>query len=186
MTFDIGPADWASFEEVMGEKGGCGGCWCMLWRKSKKQMDADMGAANRKSMGEIFESSAQPGLVARYEGSVVGWIQVDRRDAFPRLKSSRVLKPVDDREVWSVSCFFIDKKYRRQGLSRRLLDAACDWAKNNGASCLEGYPIDTPKAKYPPVYAWTGFVGAFKSAGFVEVARRSDTRPIMRKELSQN
>lgn len=116
----------------------------------------------------------------------VGWIRTDRRSAFPRLASSRTLKPVDDQDVWSVSCFFIDKKFRRQDLSLELLNAAIDWAKIQGASLVEGYPIDTPKEKYPPVHAWTGFFETFKRAGFVEAARRSETRPVTRRKLADD
>ncbi|MEO1199887.1 MAG: GNAT family N-acetyltransferase [Pseudomonadota bacterium] len=183
MTFDIQPATWDSFTAVMGEKGGCGGCWCMLWRLSKKEMDSGMGDGNRRAMKQLFDNGYVPGLVAFHGEDAVGWVQIDRRDAFPRLDSSRVLKPVDDQEVWSVSCFLVDKRFRHQGLSVQLLTAACDWARDQGAAIVEGYPIDTPKAKYPPVYAWTGFLGTYRDAGFREVARRSDTRPIMRKAL---
>ncbi|MET1411261.1 GNAT family N-acetyltransferase [Roseibium sp. HPY-6] len=183
MSFDIRPATWAHFEAVMGEKGGCGGCWCMLWRRSAQEMEAGKGAGNREAMRDLFASGEVPGLVALSDDRAVGWIQIDRRSAFPRLATSRILKPVDDRDVWSVSCFFIDKGFRRQGLSVALLNAATDWAQSKGASLIEGYPIDTPKEKYPPVYAWTGFLDTFKRAGFSEVARRSPTRPIMRKHL---
>ena len=69
------------------------------------------------------------------------------------------------------------------GLSLRLLNAAVDWAHTRGATIVEGYPIDTPKEKYPAVYAWTGFLTTYKKAGFIDVARRSKTRPIMRKIL---
>ena len=180
---DIRPADWTGFKTVMGDKGGCGGCWCMLWRLSKKDMDAGMGTGNRRAMKAIFDSGHVPGLVAWHGSEAVGWIQVDARAAFPRLDSSRVLKPVDDKAVWSVSCFLVDKRFRRQGLSTQLLQAACAFARARGATILEGYPIDTPKASYPAVYAWTGFAGTFREAGFEEVARRSNTRPIMRKRL---
>lgn len=183
MTFDIRPATWATFEAVMGEKGGCGGCWCMLWRRSAKEVEAGKGDGNRAAMKGVFETGHVPGLIALHEEEAVGWIQIDRRSAFPRLGSSRTLKPVDDRDIWSVTCFFIDKRFRRQRLSLDLLMAAADWARDQGASIIEGYPIDTPKEKYPPVYAWTGFVETFKRAGFTEVVRRSETRPIMRKEL---
>lgn len=180
---DIRPADWASFTQVMGEKGGCGGCWCMLWRLSSKDMEAGQGAANRAAMKAIFEAGAAPGLVAWQDDKAVGWVQVAPRAAFPRMANSRILQPVDDLPVWSVSCFFVDKSVRRQGLSVALLTAAGVFAKSKGAVVLEGYPIDTPKPKYPPVYAWTGFFGAYQAAGFTEVARRSPTRPIMRKAL---
>lgn len=181
---DIRPADWAGFTAVMGEKGGCGGCWCMLWRLSKADMEAGMGAGNRRAMKKLFDRGHIPGLIAWHEGEAVGWIQVDERSAFPRLDASRVLKPVDDKAVWSVSCFLVDKRFRRLGLSAEMLRAACGFARERGAAMLEGYPIDTPKTSYPAVYAWTGFVGAFREAGFEEVARRSATRPIMRKQLA--
>lgn len=183
MTFEIRPATWADFNAVMGEKGGCGGCWCMLWRRTAKDMAAGQGDGNRRAMKQLFDKGEVPGLVAITGDETVGWIQIDRRSAFPRLASSRILKPVDEQEVWSVSCFFIDKRFRRRGLSLALLNAATDWARNRGASIVEGYPVDTPQEKYPPVYAWTGFLGTYRKAGFSEVARRSDTRPIMRKQL---
>jgi len=181
--FEILPATWDGFEQVMGEKGGCGGCWCMLWRLTKRQMDAGVGASNRAAMKAIFNAGDPPGLIAWQANKAVGWIQVAARSEFPRLKSARVLQPVDDLPVWSVACFLVDKSARHQGVSVALLRAACDFARDRGATHLEGYPIDPAKPKYPPVYAWTGFLGSFRAAGFTEVARRSPTRPIMRKTL---
>ena len=155
----------------------------MLWRRTAKEMEAGKGDGNREAMKDVFDAGYVPGLVAMHGDEAVGWIQIDRRSAFPRLGSSRTLKPVDDQDVWSVSCFFIDKRYRRQGLSLDLLMAATDRARDQGALIVEGYPIDTPKEQYPPVYAWTGFLETFERAGFSEVARRSKTRPIMRKQV---
>ncbi len=190
MTISIMHASWDNFSAVMGKKGGYGGCWCMLWRLPKKQMDAQMGDANRQAMKAIFESGDRPpGLVAVHhaEGDqpkAVGWIQVAERHRFPRMEASRILKPVDDQPVWSVSCFLIQRPFRKQGLSVQLLEAACDFARAHGAEMIEGYPIDTPKANYPPVYAWTGLYRTFVRAGFIEADRRSPTRPIMRRALT--
>lgn len=184
MALEIRAADWDAFEAVMGEKGGCGGCWCMLWRRSKAEFDASMGAPNRAAMHAVFRAGPPPGVVALVDGRPIGWLQIDRRDAFPRLAASRVLKPVDNRPVWSVACFLVDKAHRRSGVSRALLEGACELARDRGAECVEGYPIDTPKTSYTPLFAWTGFASAFRAAGFTEVARRSPTRPIMRRELA--
>ena len=98
----------------MGEKGGCGGCWCMLWRLPKKVMDSQMGAGNKAAMRAIFETGNSPGLIARHDGIPVGWIHLDRRIAFPRLDGSRVLKPIDGEPVWSIACFLVVKTFRRQ------------------------------------------------------------------------
>ncbi|MEM6944448.1 MAG: GNAT family N-acetyltransferase, partial [Pseudomonadota bacterium] len=83
----------------------------------------------------------------------------------------------------SVACFLIARPFRRQGLSVALLDAAAEHAAAAGAEALEGYPVEPGKPNYPAVYAWTGLASAFRAAGFVEVARRSPTRPIMRRLL---
>jgi GNAT superfamily N-acetyltransferase len=89
-----------------------------------------------------------------------------------------VLKRIDNEKVWSVICFFVDKKYRRQGITEKLLEAALKHAKKNKAKIVEGYPIDSTKT--PAAFAWTGFVNAFLKVGFKEVHRGSLTRPIMR------
>lgn len=179
----VRPATWDAFEVVMGEKGGCGGCWCMLWRQTSKQMEARMGEKNRLAMKAVFKSGEVPGLIAYEDEKPVGWVQLAPREKFPRLETSRILKPVDDQNVWSVSCFFVDKAYRKRGVSLALLDAACDFAAAAGARIIEGYPVEPKKKPYPPVYAWVGFADTFLRAGFAEVQRRSETRPIMRKRL---
>ena len=182
-SLSIRPATWAAFETVMGPKGGCGGCWCMLWRLSRKEMAAQMGQANRQAMQTLFESGDVPGLIAYRNREPVGWCQVAPRRSFPRLATARVLKPVDQHDVWSVSCLLIDKSHRRRGLSVDLLKAAAGFVRARGGQILEGYPVAPRKAPYPAVYAWTGFERAFLRAGFREVARRSETRPIMRLDV---
>ena len=146
-------------------------------------MDAQAGEKNRLAMKAVFDSGVVPGLIAFDGDDPVGWIQLAPREKFPRLESSRILMPVDDQSVWSVSCFFVHKTHRKQGVSLALLQAACDFAKKTGAKILEGYPIEPAKKPYPVVYAWVGFADVFERVGFKEVARRSDTRPIMRKML---
>ena len=106
------------------------------------------------------------------------------RARFPRLETSRVLKPVDDEAVWSISCLLVAKSHRRQGVATALLDAACDFVAGEGGQLVEGYPIAPSKAPYPPVYAWTGFETVFRLAGFETVAQRSPTRPIMRRRVA--
>ena len=102
------------------------------------------------------------------------------RDNFPVLNRSRILNKIDDIAVWSTVCFFIDKKYRNSGVSVQLLRAAIEYVKRRSGKVLEGYPVEPKKDKMPAAFAWTGLASAFKKVGFVEVARRSETRPIMR------
>jgi GNAT superfamily N-acetyltransferase len=177
------PERWNDFEALFGPRGACGGCWCMWWRIKRSDFDHQKGDANRLALQQIVASGEVPGLLAYYRltgGPPVGWCSVAPRDAFPALERSRILKRVDDQPVWSAVCFFIAKTYRRQGLTISLLRAAVEYARQAGAKIVEGYPEDPRKAEIPAPFAFTGLASAFFQAGFVEVLRRSETRPIMR------
>ena len=167
----------------MGPKGGSGGCWCMLWRVSRKDYDDGKAGKNRDRLRACTKSDVPPGLIAYHGDRPVGWCSVALRSQLPALDRSRVLKAVDAAPVWSVSCFVIVKGYRRKGVSLALLNAASDFVRAQGGSVLEGYPVETARDDYPAVYAWTGLASTFIKAGFEEVARHSPTRPIMRKKL---
>ena len=78
-----------------------------------------------------------------------------------------------------MTCFFVAKQARRQGLTVALLKAAVEYVREQGGKIIEGYPVDADR-DLPDVFIYHGTVAAFHKAGFVEVARRSETRPIMR------
>ncbi|MFQ6022508.1 MAG: GNAT family N-acetyltransferase [Acidiferrobacterales bacterium] len=177
---------WKDFEALVGPRGAYGGCWCMLWRCKRSQWEAQKGEGNHQAMKAIVESGDAPGLLA-YDGrEPIGWCSVAPRSAFPALARSRVLKPIDNQAIWSVSCFFIRKSHRHQGVSVALLRAACDFVRTQGGTIVEGYPVEPRKERYPQVYAWTGFARTFIEAGFTECLRRSETRPIMRRVLDDS
>jgi len=171
---------WTDFEQLFGERGACGGCWCMWWRLKRSQFEQQKGEGNRKAMKAIVDSGEVPGILT-YSGNVpVGWCSVAPRASFPVLNRSRVLKKIDESPVWSIVCFFVEKNYRNKGVSVQLLRAAIEYVKERGGTVLEGYPVEPKKDKMPAAFAWTGLASAFKKAGFLEVARRSKTRPMMR------
>ena len=171
---------WADFETLFGERGACGGCWCMFWRLTRKEFESQKGAGNRKAMKAIIDSGKTPGVLAFSQGQPVAWCSVAPRKHFPALERSRILKPVDDLPVWSISCLFVDKQFRRKGVSTRIIKAAVDHVKKKGGRVVEAYPVEPKKDKMPDAFAWTGLATAYTKVGFKECARRSETRPIMR------
>jgi len=171
---------WADFEQLFGERGATGGCWCMWWRIKRSDFEQQKGEGNKQAMKAIVESGEVPGILAYAAGQPIGWCAVSPREKYPVLNRSRILKPVDDTPVWSISCFFIDKNYRNQGITAKLLQAAVEYVKQQGGKVVEGYPGEPKKEQMPTVFAWTGFASTFEKAGFVECARRSETRPILR------
>jgi GNAT superfamily N-acetyltransferase len=171
---------WADLESLFGERGACGGCWCMWWRLTRSVFEKQKGEKNKRAMKKIVDSGQAPGIIAYANGQPVAWCAVAPREQYPVLERSRTLKRVDEVPVWSVVCLFVARPFRRQGVTVKLLKAAVKYAQNHGAKIVEGYPVEPKKDRMPDVFAWTGFVSAFRKAGFVEVLRRSETRPIMR------
>lgn len=174
---------WHDAEELFGERGGCGGCWCMWWRLTSSEFEKNKGEANRRALKELVLAGETAGLLA-YDGDrAVGWCSVAPREHFPRLARSRILSPVDDKPVWSIVCFFVDRKYRDRGVSLALLEAVKQWVRKLGGRILEGYPVEPKTERMAPLFVFTGLASTFSKAGFGECARRSPTRPIMRFDL---
>lgn len=172
--------NWKDFETLFGERGACGGCWCMSWLLTKKEFDANKGAGNKRKMKKLVDSHNEPGILAYFNNEPVGWCAIAPRENYIRLENSRVLKRIDEEAVWSIPCFFIKKEFRRKGLSTEILKAAAEYCKLKGVKIVEGYPAEPYSNNIPAAFAWTGFPSSFLKAGFKEVIRRSKSRPIMR------
>ncbi len=171
---------WKDFETLMGERGGCGGCWCMSWRVQPKEFRSQKGAGNKRIMNRLVKSGEPIGIIAYLKEEPIGWCAVAPREKYIRLENSRVLRPIDEQPVWSVTCFFIARPYRRQGVSTALLKAVIEYCRKKKAKIIEGYPSVPYSESIPAAFAWTGIPSAFTKAGFKVAARRSKTRPIMR------
>ncbi|HKB03082.1 MAG TPA: GNAT family N-acetyltransferase [Gemmataceae bacterium] len=178
------PDRWADLETLFGPRGACAGCWCTFWRRPRSEYDRHKGDGNRRFMLKVVEAGPPPGILGYLDGEPVGWCAVAPRKDYPRLVGSRILSPVDDTPVWSVSCLFVRKDQRRKGVSVRLLRAAVEHVKGQGGAVVEGYPVEPKSDDVRDTFVWHGLASAFRAAGFREVARRSETRPIMRYTIS--
>lgn len=188
MAYEIHPATddrWDDLVQLFGPTGQQGGCWCMWNRQSSREFEQCKGKTNKDLLRGLVEDEPVPGLLAYSDGNPVGWVSVGPRSDFARLQRSRVTKPIDDVPVWAITCFVIHRHFRRKGVATALLAAAVDHARDHGAPAIEGYPVEPRKDEMPDIYAWMGVASSFARAGFVEIARRSDHRPVMRLNLAE-
>ncbi len=173
--------NWGHFVELFGHKGACGNCWCMYYRL--KKMDFQEGKVedgNKNAMKEIVWKNRPTGILGFFEGQPIAWCAFAPREDFMKLENSRVHKRIDNKSVWSIPCFFIDKNFRRQGVSIALLNGVIQYAKENGINTIEAYPTTPTQEKLPDSFAWIGLYKSFERAGFKIVDHTSKNRPMVR------
>jgi GNAT superfamily N-acetyltransferase len=155
-------------------------CFCMYYRKVGE--GTGVGAVNQTAMRALVDGGTVPGLIGYENGIPVAWVSLGPREDYLKLQRSPIMKPVDDRPVWSVVCFFVDNQARGRGLAKRMLRAAVDYARSQGARLLEAYPVDKDRLSHPD-FMFFGAKSMYDQAGFREVARRKPTRPVVRRAL---
>lgn len=184
---------WSDLEKLFGPSGAYWGCWCTYWRFTNKKFNDMKPNERKKSLIKIIEENdIAPGILAYFENKPVGWLAISPRKKFERIVKSRVIKPVDDKPVWSIVCFYIHEDFRGKGVSKELIKTAETYAEGCGASIVESYPIDSSKCKknekIDDSLAYVGVSSLFDTMGFVKVAdtkAKSGGKPriIMRKKL---
>jgi GNAT superfamily N-acetyltransferase len=89
----------------------------------------------------------------------------------------------EDPGAWWVTCFAVDSHHRRSGVGSALLKAAVEFAREHGATAVEGHPVDVAAlsaARVSGSAIYTGTMAMFSAAGFSEIGRTYPTRPVMR------
>ncbi|WP_198521609.1 GNAT family N-acetyltransferase [Rhizobium sullae] len=175
------PDLWPFLEDLFGRTGAASRCWCMYGRIGAACRRRP-GEENKAAFREIVSRGPPPGLLAFHGDVAVGWCQLTPRDAVPALDRQWRVKRVDDAPVWALSCLYVRKGYRRQGVTFELILAALKTARMAKAPALEAYPFD---ARVSPSASGSGYASTFARAGFKVVARRIRARPIMRHDLKE-
>ena len=165
-------------------------CQCQWWTITNAEFQRASTDERRELLrDELGNDAPPPALIAYVDGKAAGWVRVGPRPAQVRISRTRDIVantpiPLDDPDVWAVTCFVVRREYRRQGLNARLLAAAVDHARKHGARVVEAYPYDTDAAKHSSNELYRGVLSVFEDAGFREVARPKPDRAIVALDLS--
>lgn len=177
------PARWDDLVKLFGPRGACAGCWCMFFRLSSAEFRAGQGDGNRRKLRALVTAGVPLGVIAYRGRTPVGWCAIAPRADYPRLQRSRVMAAVDDAPVWAATCFFVAREARGQGVARALRDGAARYAARHGARWMEAYPVDAD-GRQADAFVYHGLAAMFRDPPWREVARRSPTRPVVRRPLA--
>lgn len=128
----------------------------------------------KASMKRRVDEDEPVGLLAYHDEIPIAWCSIAPRETYRALGGD----PTKD-GVWSLTCFFVKRKFRKLGLAVKLLQAAIRYAKENGAKYVEAYPV----APDSPSYRFMGIKSMFEDAGFQFVKMAGKRRNVMLLEL---
>jgi len=137
---------------------------------------------NESALKALVDAGVVPGLLGYRDGKAIAWVSLAPRADYAKLARSPVMKPVDDKPVWSVVCFYTALEARGGHVAEAMLVHAAQYARAHGATLLEAYPVDK-SARARDDGMWFGAKRMYDRAGYREVARRKPERPIVRKTL---
>ena len=172
---------WPALETLFSANKTVGGCWCCWFMRPRAAVNANWGEGNKEFLHAHVD---QPlGLLAIEDDEPRGWVAVAPRATYPRLATSTITQSDAGPDTWSVTCFFVHRAARRQGVAATLLDAAVDWARARGATAVEGHPVDTEGERRGSGDLYHGTLAMFLAAGFDLVDRRGTRRALVRRAL---
>ena len=177
--------DFGALQRTQSESSGC---WCMWFIKRVPDYHAAGDTGNRAEFRELLEASEVPMGFLAYndDGRAIGWCASGPRSRYSRAVKVPTMKgrdPAEDRDVWLVPCFLVDRDQRRRGVAKALLDAAVHAAAEAGAKAIEGFPLSGSKKRSKSADFMTGTEDLFAACGFSPLHRPSGNRVVMRRDL---
>lgn len=136
---------WHLFAELVERNNGIyGGCWCIGFHPECGQKDISHRTVKED---RVKSGRAHHALVLDRDGAAQGWCQWGDVEKLSNIKHKREYEktspPVPD---WRITCIFVDKKHRGQGIARvavegalrQIADHGAVWSKQSRRSLLVG------------------------------------------------
>lgn len=160
---------WDAFCDLVERNNGIyGGCWCIACHTEYRR-----GVSDPRSMKEelVRRGRARAALVVDADGSAQGWCQYGTPDELT-LKHARAyeLDPPPPAQ-WRITCIFVDKRHRGQGIARRALEGALSQIAAAGGGLVEAIPETTTGRKVQSRFLFSGTVELFEELGFARLRK---------------
>ena len=168
MTLTIRPLDastWDAFAELVERNNGVyGGCWCIGFHLQPGQRGMDYRAAKEEL---VRTGGAHAALVLDEDGLAQGWCQWGSPEELPNIKNRRLYdKDAPPTPDWRITCIFVDRRHRGQGIARAALEGALDQIAGAGGGLVEAISEVTAGREAQGRFLFSATVELFEEYGF--------------------
>jgi GNAT superfamily N-acetyltransferase len=192
---ELGPETWTDFEKLFAKHGGVGACWCMYYQRPHGYTTKGLSAGeryekNRRSKKSLVNQDRSHGILLYDRDKAVGWCAYGLKNEFPRIDSGRNYRRLGlqnrDSNLWRITCFFVDRDYRKRGVARLALKATMDSIKRKGGGTVEAYPVTAKASKEWSKWSnwfWFGTASMFAREKFKAVGQMGPHHLLMRRTI---
>lgn len=185
---------WDDFAKLFSQGNGWDHCWCVHFHRPRPLAKENWLAAraaralrNRREQQTLLKQGGSHGILVYADGQPVGWCQYGRREELTRIDSNRnypqLESPAANTKFWRITCFVVDRKYRRRGIAGLALQAALASIKKQGGGLVEAFPVENWKNKAFGNMSTNGIVSMFRKQGFQIASPFGNTNVVMRKTV---
>ena len=163
----LAPETWDAFADLAERHNGVwGGCWCTWFHTMPSEKERTFDANRDLKERLVKEGRAHAALV--FDGDIaVGWCEYGSCEELPNIYHRKQYDATSERAPdYRITCFFIDRRYRRQGVAAVALQGALDLIAQAGGGVVEGYPHDIAGKKTSASFLYNGTRTLFERAGF--------------------
>jgi GNAT superfamily N-acetyltransferase len=174
---------WKDFERLAQKHNGVwGGCWCTAFHPKSPDQKQSQELTKSYKRRLVEDGRAHAALV--FEGELcVAWCQYGPPQELPNIYHKKEVESKMTLPDWRITCFFVDRDYRKKGLSFFALNGALELIKNSGGGVVESYPQDTQGRKISNSFLYNGTREIFEKAGFNYEGKKGKNHCIMRKTI---
>jgi len=178
----LAPDTWDAFARLLERHNGVfGGCWCTWFHTfhGEKTFTAEGNRALKHRLVE--EGRAHAALV--FDGDdAIAWCQYGSPDELPNIHHRKEYEATrDELPDYRITCIFVDKRYRRKGVTETALNGALDLIAHAGGGIVEGYPHDTDGKKISVLYNSTRAL--YERAGFTYLRPKGLRNCVMQRSV---
>jgi GNAT superfamily N-acetyltransferase len=178
---------WPAFARLVeGDGGVWGGCWCMGFHEEGVGKHKTVEQNRREKEARVRSGDAHAALV--FDGDdCVGWCQFGPTDELPRIKARKqVLAAVPDTPDWRITCFYVGKGHRGQGVADAALGGAVAEIARLGGGVVESYPETVTGRKTSGSFLFNATCELFERHGFERVAQVGKHRWVVRRDVASD
>jgi GNAT superfamily N-acetyltransferase len=166
-TRALDPDTWAAFADLAERNNGVwGGCWCTWFHtmNAEKTRDAD----DNRALKERLVRAGQAHAALVFDGEVaIGWCEYGPPQELPNINHRKEYEATLERlPNYRITCFFVDRRYRRRGVAMLALRGALELIAQAGGGVVEAYPQDTNGKRITASFLYNGTRSLFEEAGF--------------------